>query len=157
VWTCPTCGTDNVLEASICRACGTPFGALFREPEARRATSPQRAVALSLLLPGLGHAVAGRVAEGLARGVVFGYALATGITVVVARSGLGLGPFLPLMLFGFAAAGFLYVVTAVDAGRVAQGIAPVLTTRMLLYGAATLMLVTISVLVISGIRASPGG
>jgi predicted RNA-binding Zn-ribbon protein involved in translation (DUF1610 family) len=157
VWTCPTCGTANDLEVASCQACGTPFGTLFREAAPRTEVKPERAIRLSLLFPGLGHVVAGSVAEGVARAVVFAYALATGVSVLVARSGLGLGPFLPLMLLGFASAGILYVVTAMDAGRAARGDPPVLSTRMLLYGATTLMLITVSVLVIAGVRASPPG
>jgi hypothetical protein len=157
VWTCPTCGTDNALEAEQCAACGTPFGKLFQRAAPGPKIGPERAAGLSLLFPGLGHVVAGRVAEGVARAVVFAYAVATGISVLVARSGLGLGPFLPLMLLGFAAAAFLYGATAMDAGRVVRGRPPVLTTRMLLYGATTLMLITVAVLVIAGVRASRPG
>jgi hypothetical protein len=130
---------------------------LFQEEAPRPEIPPGRAVRFSLLFPGLGHAVAGRVAEGVARAVVFAYAAGTGISVVVARSGLGLGPFLPLMLLGFASAAFLYAATAVDAGRAVRGDRPVLTTRMLLYGAVALMLITVAVLVFLGIRASPPG
>jgi hypothetical protein len=157
VWTCPTCGTDNALEAATCVACGTPFGTLFREVTPRAELPPERAVRFSLLFPGLGHVVAGRAADGVARAVVFAYAVGTGISVLVARSGLGVGPFLPLVLLGFGLAALLYVATAVDAGRAARGDPPVLTTRMLLYGAAALMLFTVGVLVLAGMRASPPG
>jgi hypothetical protein len=109
---------------------------------------------LSLLFPGVGHLAAGRGAEGLARAVVFAYALVTVITILVARLGEGLGPFLPLLLISALAGVVLYAVTAVDAGRLARGDAQVLSTRALLYGAVGLMLVTLVVLVILGARAT---
>lgn len=29
MWECPTCGTENAIEATTCRGCGTPFARLF--------------------------------------------------------------------------------------------------------------------------------
>jgi hypothetical protein len=137
--------------------CGTQFTQLFEEESAGPAIEPGRALRLSLLFPGIGHLAAGRGAEGLARAVVFAYALVTVITILVARVGEGLGPFLPLLLISAVAGGVLYAVTAVDAGRLARGEAPVLSTRALLYGAVGLMLVTLVVLVILGARATGRG
>src|SRR5918992_1010785 len=91
VWECPACQTENPIEAPGCRVCGTPFARLLEEERRGPALEPGRAVSRSLLFPGLGHAAAGRGAEGLARAVVFGYTLAIVVTVLVMRSGEGFG------------------------------------------------------------------
>jgi hypothetical protein len=157
VWECPTCQTENPIEATTCRGCGAPFTKLFAEEEARHAVAPRRAVGLSLLFPGLGHLVAGRGAEGVARGVVFAYTLATVLTLLIARAGQGLGPFVPLFLISATAGIVLYVMTAIDAGRLARGEGQVVTTRVLLYGAVGLMVLTVVVLVVLGARVGPRG
>ncbi len=156
LWTCPTCGSENRLEDRACRSCGTPFRELFEEPTARPLPAPGRAVALSLLFPGAGHVAAGRVAEGVARAVVFAFALGTVLAIVLSRRGLGLGPFLALVGTLAAAAGLLYGLTAVDAHRLARGQPQIVTTRVLLYGATGLIVLTIAVLVLAGVRATPG-
>ncbi|HZB04848.1 MAG TPA: Ran-binding zinc finger domain-containing protein [Actinomycetota bacterium] len=152
MWECPACQTENPIEAPACRVCGTPFARLLEEERRGPALEPGRAVSRSLLFPGLGHAAAGRGAEGLARAVVFGYTLAIVVTVLVMRSGEGFGPFLPLVLISAAAGIALYALSAVDAGRLARGEQQVLSSRALLYGAVGLMLVTIVILVIVGTR-----
>lgn len=157
MWDCPTCQSANPIESAVCPVCGTPFARLFEEESDGPTIEPGRVIRLSLLFPGIGHLAAGRGAEGLARAVVFAYALITVISILVARLGEGLGPFLPLLLISAVAGVILYAVTAVDAGRVARGEAPVLSTRALLYGAVGLMLVTLVVLVILGTRATGRG
>jgi hypothetical protein len=137
--------------------CGTPFSRLFEGESTGPQVNPGRAVGLSLLFPGAGHLVLGRTAEGVARAVVFGYALAIVVSILVARVGGGIGPFLPLLLVSAVAGVGLYAVTAVDAGRIARGERPVLATRALLYGAVGLMLMTVAVLVILGSRAGGQG
>lgn len=157
VWQCPSCDTANSIESAACRVCGTPFSRLFEGESTGPQVNPGRAVGLSLLFPGAGHLVLGRTAEGVARAVVFGYALAIVVSILVARVGGGIGPFLPLLLVSAVAGVGLYAVTAVDAGRIARGERPVLPTRALLYGAVGLMLLTVAVLVILGSRAGSQG
>jgi ribosomal protein L40E len=156
VWQCPRCGTENPIEASSCTACGAPFGRLFKDEVERPVVPPGRALRLSLLFPGLGHAAVGKPAEGVARAVVFGYAAATVVAILVMRGGSGLGPFMALFLLCAIAAAAFYVLAAVDAARAAGGDPPILSSRGLLYGAVGLVLVTVTVLVITGIRASRG-
>ena len=154
MWDCPTCEMENPIDATTCRTCGTPFGTLLKEAEARPPTDPGRATAYSLLFPGLGHIVAGRAAEGAARAVIFGYAAATAIIILVMTGG-GPGPFLSLLIVSALVAVGLYAVSAVDAGRVARGESPLITPRMLLYGGAGLILLTVVVLVVVGVRTGP--
>lgn len=154
VWTCPTCGSDNSLDARTCGVCGTAFGRLFQDQPAGPEVPAGRAVALSLVFPGLGHAVSGHVGQGLARAVSFGYAVAVAVATLIGREGAALGPFLPLLGASLVAAVGLYVLSAVDAARAARSEPQVLSTRMISYGATTLVLLTVAVLVIAGLRAT---
>jgi hypothetical protein len=156
LWTCPRCSTENPIEASACSACGAPFSELLEEEQRGEKVSASRAVRLSLLYPGLGHAPLGRGAEGLARAVVFTYVLATVVAILVMRGGSGLGPFVALFAISALAAVVFYALAAIDAGRAAHGELPIISTRVLLYGAAGLILLTVAVLVVTGIRASRG-
>jgi hypothetical protein len=147
---------ENPLEASACVRCGTPFRDLFQEGPAPSKIDPGRAAALSLMFPGLGHRALGRSAEGLARAVVFLWTLGMALAIFLSTSGVSAGPFRLLLLILIAAAAFVYASTAADAGRVARGEAPIMTSRMLLYGSTGLMFVIVVMLVVSGMRASQG-
>lgn len=160
VWRCPRCATESPIDTESCPVCSFSFRRLVASATTAAtgpASPPGRAAFLSLLLPGLGHVALGRVAEGVARAVVFAYAVGTAVAVLWGRGSSGAGPFVPLALvaLGFAAA--LYAVTAVDAARAARGDPPVLGNRALLYGATGLMMLTVVVLVVTGFRVSAGG
>jgi hypothetical protein len=156
VWDCPTCQSENPIEAMSCGVCGTPFGKLLEEPEPAPRSDPGRAMAYSLLFPGMGHVVAGRAADGAARAVIFAYAAATAIIILVMTGGEP-GPFLSLLVASAAVAVGLYVVSAMDAARVARGEPPLVTARILLYGGAGLILLTVVVLVVVGLRTGGAG
>ena len=156
LWTCPQCDLENALEASACVRCGTAFRDLFEEGPAQPSIDPGRAAALSLMFPGLGHRALGRGAEGLARAVVFLWTIGMGLAILVSAGGVEAGPFRPLLLVLFAAAAIVYATTAADARRVARGEAPIMTSRMLLYGSTGLMFLIVVMLVVSGMRASQG-
>jgi hypothetical protein len=158
VWDCPTCGTENPIEVAICPACGTPFRRVFQDPEESISVDPGRAATLSLLFPGLGHFVAGRRGEGIARAIIFAFALATGIASLSAVRSGSPGPYVALMVLTLGAAGVLYVVSTMDAGRAARREAQLLQPRVLLYGAAGLMLVSVGLLTIAALQArGPAG
>ena len=157
VWDCPTCGEENPIETQLCTACGTRFGRLFEDPETVASVEPGRAVAMSLVFPGLGHYVAGRRAEGVARAIVFTFALTIGLLALFGKGGGGSPVFLVVMVVSLGAAVGLYFVTMVDAGRAAERVAPILSTRVLLYGAVGLMLVTLTLLTIATLQAAPRG
>jgi hypothetical protein len=143
-WTCPACGEGNPLSLDECTVCGTPFKALFRGEERAVDLDPRSATTSSLLLPGLGHIRLGRVAEGVARLVLFAWAMATAAMVVLSAPAEGLGPLGLLAAMFVAAALVVYVLSAVDARRAAEGAEPVLSTRALLYGSAGLVLLSMA-------------
>jgi hypothetical protein len=69
------CGTYNPLERDACEACGTPLTARFEASGAsgdtEAGTDWRAALALTVVLPGSGHVLAGRSASGFARGLLF--------------------------------------------------------------------------------------
>lgn len=156
LWACPQCDLENPLEASACVRCGTAFRDLFEEGPVQPSVDPGRAAALSLMFPGLGHRALGRGAEGLARAVVFLWTIGMGLAIFFSAGGVNAGPFRALLLLLFAAAAIVYATTAADARRVARGEAPIMTSRMLLYGSTGLMFLIVVMLVVSGMRASQG-
>ncbi len=153
VWDCPACQTENPIDAPICSACGTPFRQVLQEPEEPIGVDPGRAAMLSLIFPGVGHFAVGQRGEGIARGVVFAFALVTGIVSLgaVMRGSGGLSTMLMVMSLG--AAGGLYVVSTLDAGRAASRLPPLLPMRVLMYGGLGLMLATFGMLVIGAMGA----
>ena len=155
VWDCPTCGEANPIEAETCPVCGTTFGKLFKEPDAGPKVDPGRAAAMSLIFPGVGHYVVGRAAEGIARAIVFSFALATGLLSLFAAIGGGSPLFLVVMVVSLGSAAGLYVLSTLDAGRAAQDLPPIVSTRMLLYGAVGLMLLTLILLTIAALQNAP--
>jgi hypothetical protein len=150
LWDCPVCGQENDLAERSCTRCGTTFGRLFEEPTPPPRISPQRAAVLSLVFPGTGHVAAGRVADGLARGVVFAFVL-TMVVVSLAAGGVG-GPLLSLVVLFAGSGATLYAATAVDAYRAVRQEPPVLSTRLLLIGATILLLVAVAILILGSNR-----
>ncbi|HEV8682876.1 MAG TPA: hypothetical protein VGS09_08900 [Actinomycetota bacterium] len=153
VWTCPRCDLANPIELRICTRCGARFESLFTQPEQGPRIDPGRAARLSLLFPGAGHIAAGRTADGVARAVVFAWVALTVVAILVMRGGFRPGPLLPVLLLYLAAAAVVYGVTAVDARRAVDGEPPLLTSRMLLYGVGVLILLTVGVMFLLGVRA----
>ena len=139
-WTCPACEHENPLELDLCAVCGTSFGALFRLDSERPRVDPGTALRKSLLLPGLGHAAVGRAPDGIARGVLFAWTFGTAIVILF--SGVSSGPAAGLLaLYGALAAG-LYAFTAYEAYRMAEGGGLLVSSRVLLWGAVSLVLVS---------------
>jgi hypothetical protein len=154
VWTCPRCDLVNPIETRICTRCGARFESLFVRPDQGPARAdPGRAARLSLLFPGAGHIAIGRTADGVARAVVFGWIALTVLAMLVMRGGFRPGPLLPVMLLYLASAAAVYGFTAVDARRAAEGEPPLLTSRILLYGVGALILLTVGIMFLLGVRA----
>jgi ribosomal protein L40E len=147
-WTCPACEARNPIEASVCATCGTPFARLLQEEDERPEMDPQSAAVLSMVFPGLGHWKLGRKGDAIARFAMFGWSFGALMILVVSRIGKGgFGPTFPLfVLFAFASAA-IYVLSAVDAYRLASGEEPLVNSRTLLWASAGL--VVLSVLIAS--------
>jgi hypothetical protein len=137
------CGSPNDLEVDTCSACGAPFARLFQDPSARPDIDPRKAMHLSLAFPGLGHAAAGRKAEGVARGILFGWCAATAALLLMARPTGGLGILAPLVIVFVLGSLLWYGVTAIDAFRLASGDRQIVTSKVMLYGVAGLMMLSV--------------
>jgi len=139
------------MEVDACLACGTPFGRGFETPGEGPSISPRSAIRWSLLYPGLGHFRAGRGIDGLARAVVFTWPLLTGIAFLSLRPKGGFGAVGMLGTAFVLCAALFYAVAALDAGRAANGDDPLVSSRMLLWIAAVLVLSSVvSAAVIAG-------
>jgi hypothetical protein len=140
-WPCPTCGNDNAIELDACSVCGTSFAALLRGEDRAKDVDPGAAFTRSLMFPGLGHKMVGRGLDGLARGALFWWMFLT--TVLLLVSGVRSGPMVVLLaLFGGATI-FIYLFTAYEASRMARGNALIVSSRMLLWCAVAMVIVSV--------------
>jgi hypothetical protein len=140
-WTCPACGEANDLAVNTCAVCGTPFARLFEQPTDAPTISPGAAALSSLIFPGIGHWRAGRVADAVARAVLGVWLLGT-LVILLASSGQGSSGLAALIaLYGLATVA-LWGLTAVDAARAASGIAPIVSSRTLLWASVALIVLS---------------
>ena len=146
-WPCPTCGSQNPLELDACSVCGTSFAQLLRQDEPGPAISPRDAFLWSLTFPGVGHAKAGRAADGIARGTLF--VLTFGLALVVVLSGVSSGPVLGVVALFLVSALTIYLGSAVEAYRIADGGSPLVSARTLLWATVALIMISVSLLAMS--------
>jgi predicted RNA-binding Zn-ribbon protein involved in translation (DUF1610 family) len=146
-WPCPACGEPNPIELDTCRVCGTPFAQLFREPAARPTISPRDAFLWSLTFPGVGHAKAGRAGDGIARGTLF--VMTFGLTLVIAFSGASTGPLKAVVVLLLVSSLTVYLGSAFEASRIADGGGPLVSARALLWTTVAVVMVSIGLLTAS--------
>ncbi len=143
-WVCPVCDERNPIEAADCPTCGTPFTRLFEAQDERPDMEPQTAVVWSMALPGLGHWKLGYRADAIARIVMFSWAFGALIVLLVSRFGKGgLGPTMPLFLLFLGSSVAIYVLSAIDAYRIASGEAPLVSSRTLLWASAGVVVLSV--------------
>ncbi len=151
-WPCSACGGRSPIEADACVTCGTPFAALMRDEPERPSVEPSDAVVRSLVFPGLGHRLLGRPTDGLARGAVFAVSLL--MALLIGMTGLHTGAgVLVFVLFLLTAVG-TYVVTAIEAGRLARGGDVTVPARSLMWLVAAEVFLAVIVLAISVLSAT---
>lgn len=146
-WPCPTCGSQNPIELDRCSVCGTTFAQLLRQDEPRPTVSPRDAFLWSLTFPGVGHAKAGRAADGIARGTLF--VLTFGLALVVVLSDVSSGPVLGAVVLFLVSALAIYVGSAAEAYRIADGGSPFVSARTLLWATVALIMISVSLLAMS--------
>ena len=83
-WTCPACEATNPIDSGACGRCGSAFTSFFAQPQkvAVRSMPSGRAVALSAVLPGLGHWALGRAGAGVARAILYVWTLGLSILLL---------------------------------------------------------------------------
>ncbi len=141
MWPCPVCEGRNPIDLDVCATCGTPFAALMRQERARPNVDRRDAFRRSLLYPGLGHRMVGRELDGVARGVLFTMLLIA--TVMLAFSGVPSGAVRFLFLLYAAATVGVYLMTALEAARLADGGDLLVSSRVLLWVTVAILLVSV--------------
>jgi hypothetical protein len=141
-WPCPVCGGRNALELESCATCGTPFAVVMGLDQQPPKVDPAEAMRWSLVFPGLGHRRIGLGADGIARGVLFTMALL--MAVIAASAGLSAPALLGEFVLFLAMAIAVYVATAFEARRLAEGGTPLVSSRTLLW-------LTVGVVLVSGL------
>jgi hypothetical protein len=146
-WPCPTCGSANSIELDVCGVCGTSFAQLLRQDEPRPTVSPRDAFLWSLVFPGVGHAKAGRAPDGIARGTLF--VLTFGLALVIVLSGVSSPPVLGVVALLLVSALTIYLGSAAEAYRLAEGGSPFASARALLWATVALIMTAVSLLALS--------
>jgi len=143
-WPCPICDNRNPIELDFCATCGASFASLMRQETVRVEVDPRAAFRRSLAFPGLGHRmVPGREVDGLARGVLFAMLLIA--TLMLGLSGVHAGAVLLLFLVYLGASVAVYLLTAFEAARLAEGGEPLVSSRTLLWATVAILLLSIVV------------
>lgn len=153
-WPCPVCGYLNALQRNTCDVCTTPFSRLFEERKPAPVVDPNRVLGWSAAFPGLGHVALGRVGEGVSRAVLFVWSIATAIALAMFHPPKGAGPLGPLAGLFFTAAAAIYAFSVADASRLSRGEDQILTPRVLLYGSAALVILSVGSLFVLVVHAS---
>jgi hypothetical protein len=146
-WPCPTCGSANPIELDVCGVCGTSFAQLLRQDEPRPTVSPRDAFLWSLVFPGVGHAKAGRAPDGIARGTLF--VLTFGLALVIVLSGVSSPPVVGVVALLLVSALTIYLGSAAEAYRLAEGGSPFVSARALLWATVALIMAAVSLLALS--------
>jgi hypothetical protein len=145
-WPCPVCEERNPIALDACAVCGTPFAAVLRQDRDRPQVEPSVAFGRSLLFPGLGHAKLGLGAEGFARGALFVILLF--VTLLIGFAGAS-SPLLRVLLLTFAIGTLgVYLLTAVEARRIAEGGSPMVSTRLLLWVTVGVLMAAMALIVV---------
>jgi hypothetical protein len=144
MWPCPVCDARNPIELDFCSTCGASFASLMRQETTKVRVDPRAAFRRSLLFPGLGHRmIPGREVDGFARGVLFAMLLIA--TVMLGLSGVHAGAVLFLFLVYLSASVLVYVLTAFEAARLAEGGEPLVSSRALLWATVAILIMSIVV------------
>jgi hypothetical protein len=147
MWPCPTCGSQNPIDLDLCSVCGTSFGQLLRQEKVGPTASPRDAFLWSLVFPGVGHAKAGRAPDGIARGTLF--ALTFGLALVIVLSGVSTAPVFGVVVLLLGSALALYLGSAAEAYRIADGGSPFVSARALLWATVGLIMLSVALLAMS--------
>lgn len=144
-WCCAVCGEWNPLGAGACMVCGTAFGRTLGggEEEPLADVDQGTVVIASGILPGAGHILLGRTAQGVTRAVFFLFCLIGGYLLLrsAAASGQSLMPAFPLL----AGAAIVWAASIYDALALTARQDELLTPRVLVWliiGVVGLLLVS---------------
>lgn len=144
MWPCPVCESKNPIALDYCATCGASFATLMRQEKAQADVDPHDVFRRSLLFPGLGHRmVPGRAIDGFSRGVLFAMLLIA--TLMLGFSGVHAGAVFFLFLLYLLATVLVYLLSAFEASRLAQGGDPLVSSRTLLWTTVGILLLSVVV------------
>ena len=146
MWPCPTCGNENAIELDACSVCGTSFATLMRSDEHPAEVDPKDALVASLIFPGRGQRKLGRPLDGFAHGALF--ILLCSLALMLAF-GNGSGVLKALFALYLLLALGVYLGSAYEAYRMAEGAPPIVSTRNLLWASAAIVIVSVFILALS--------
>ena len=140
------------MALDACAVCGTSFAALMRQGEAPVHVPPEEAVRWSLAFPGLGHRKVGRSLDGLTRGILF--SLLGGMALLIALGGLRSPVLIGLFVLYLSFALAVYVGSALEARRLAEGGTLFLPTRQVLWAGVIVVMGSLALLTLSVLTAT---
>lgn len=146
MWPCPTCGNANPIELDACSVCGTSFATLMRSDEKPPDVDPKDALVASLMFPGRGQRKLGRPLDGFAWGVLFVIMCSLTLILAFAHGSSVLKSMFWLYLL---LALTVYLGSAYEAYRMAEGANPLISTRQLLWATAAFVIVSVLALALS--------
>lgn len=114
--------------------------------------SPRDAFKWSLTFPGVGHAKAGRVADGITRGTLF--VLTAGLALVMVLGGVSSPAVFGVTVLLLASALTIYVGSAVEAYRIADGGSTFVSARALLWATVAVIIISVSLVALSVVTVS---
>jgi hypothetical protein len=143
-WPCPTCGRENPIDLDVCMSCGTSFATLMRSGERPPQIDPARALRRSLIFPGLGHALTGHGADGLARGLLF--SMLVMMATIIGSSGISGGILLTVFALFAGTAVVIYLGSAWEAYRLAAGEEAFVSSRTVLWVTVGVVMLSVGLL-----------
>jgi hypothetical protein len=153
-WPCPVCGNHNPIDLDVCATCGTSFAHVMRDEPLRTPVEAKDAVMWSLVFPGLGHRKMGRPLDGLARGVLF--AVSFSLAVLIGLTRVRSGPTLLVFFLYLLTAVLVYLGSAFEAYRLAEGGHELVSSRILLWVLVVVILVSIVMLALAVVTTGRG-
>lgn len=134
-WRCPACGEDNPIDQPLCSVCATPMSALFTEPKPALRRTGATAMWLSMLMPGAGHAWAGKGGDAFARIILWIWTAGIGVLLVTRSKAKAAGVFKSVGMVFLAGAVAVWTLSLLESQRLARGEArPLIPSKVLLYG-----------------------
>jgi hypothetical protein len=143
-WPCPTCGTKNGIDLDVCAVCGTSFAALMRSDEQPPPVDPMSALRRSLIFPGLGHRMVGHTVDGFARGALF--LILAGMTLLAILTGAPTATLVAVLVLFATMTLVVYLGSAWEAHRIADGEQPFVSARVLLWAAVGAIMLSVALL-----------
>jgi hypothetical protein len=142
------------MSSDACATCGSPFAASMRVGELPPDVRARDAVMWSLVFPGLGHRLVGRPMDGVARGALFGMSL--GMALLLSLAGSGTGATTGVLILFVGAALVVYILSAVEAARLAEGGDLLVGSRLLMWILVGMTFASVGALALSVVGASRG-